>query len=354
MNQNQDRSAYVFMNEDASMKLALPAFVRDGEREAKAILDNVYQVEELYRLAIDSFRAYTHLALNSADDARYFFRVDHAESFTERVKVNQALASLFTVLRLYKDTVKRIFGDSESIQRLFRMDGFAEIDALRNYMQHVSLLPLCSAQTYGLVRETVCLVQMRHRLEIGSLRTDQLKNQTTRKTLEGMISQGNLDIYEIVMRGLGVFNRIHQIVRNSEYFGEIARSCGRFLGNLDGLSLKKGLCKFILKNEQGEVVDRGDVYLYNTQCQLISDIRNQYPINSPFPIDKIYASNLPDSFVRTCGTGRGIDWKVTGEVHDLERRLLEEYALDGISARVGYTALSKADEFVGMVVRSLL
>lgn len=345
---------WVFGSADWATKITFQDFVFEPLHAVTRAVETVYEIEELYRVAIDAFHRFSQVILAASDWARFSPKVNHAESFKGRVEVNQVLVSLFTILRLYQESVRKIFStDPDRVKHFFRMPGFWELDGLRNYVQHVALLPMKTDTQYDMCDGEVAMVSVRHRIDTGLMRTAELTNLSTRRDVESLLSRGEVDVYDVVMTGLSAFTLMHKILRSTKLFSVNYQKYCDYLKKLDALIVANGMVQY--KIMQGnDVVGKGQPYFYSAQRLLVEEIRRTYEGDAIYPLDHLFPSVLPKDYVNKCKTaflvGRWHEKAVDCHAH--YEALQREYDISDIDAQDGVSGLEQADSLLVMLCNS--
>ena len=258
----------VFCTEDGATSLRFPAIVATYIARTATVINLVYEIEELYMVAMESFQDFSLEILALSDQVRFALRTEEEYHFKECLRVNRSLASLFTVLRMYSDTVKKMFSDPENrVRRLFSLSGYWELDSLRNYVQHVSFLPLRRSLTCTLCDPDTAFSSFRCELSNEKLLLDAVENNRTRENLKRLLEREHIDLYELVMDGMSAFRGIHQIVRQTKCFARDFCQSSLYLQKLSELTRKVGLDHYKLLKDS-EVLHSGKVYFYLAQQKL--------------------------------------------------------------------------------------
>lgn len=285
----------VFVASDGTTREFPPVVVVFTTR-AIEVVDSVHKVEEIYRVCMECFGEFSREIISSADRMRYAWRVDNGEAFNDRLRINQLLTSLFTVLRMYSESIRRLFDQSsELVDRLFSMPGFWELDVLRNYVQHVSFLPLRGSLQYTLCDPDVALVAVRYELSNDEFRLDELR-PGTREKLEHLLNKGEIDLCALVQDGMAAFRIIHEIVRRTRYFDSEYSACERYLKRMYDLTVAGSYMTYQLCLGE-KVFASGNAYFYTTQMARVKEMRAMFPTQAPYPPNKSFPTFAPTFFI---------------------------------------------------------
>lgn len=283
----------VFSSKDGNMSLRLPSIVAVYIARASTVANVVYELEELYMVGMECFQEFSRESLSLADQMHYSLRVEESWHFKDCLRINRCLSSLFTVLRMYSDNVRKLFaGSQEKVRRLFSMPGYKELDALRNYVQHVSFLPLRRCLSCTLCDPDVALSSCRFELDNVKMLLGEVDNPRTKERLREILEREHVDIYELVMEGMAAFRRIHKIVRSTKCFTSDYADSQRFLRQLHDLTIEKGMDCYVLEKD-GQVLMSDKAYFSTATIAMITEIRSGFPTDTVYPANKIYPSVAP-------------------------------------------------------------
>ena len=333
----------VFCSEDGATKLTFPSIVAVYVARAANVVAVVYEIEELYMVAMESFQKFSSEMMSMAGQIQYAFRTEERWHFKDCLRVNRSLASLFTVLRMYSENVKKLFSVSEEKSRhLFMMPGYCELDALRNYMQHVSFLPLRRNVSCALYDPKVALSSCRFELAKEKMFLEEISNPRTKRRIQDLLGRDTIDVYELVMDGMSAFRRIHQIVRQTRCFSDDYAACARFLCSLKGMTDKTGLGHYKLLKDKTEIAS-GKSYLHISTISMIAEMRANSPTETVYPSDKIYPTLVPQSVLDRYKEANPIEsWheEATGCLVEYDA-LLKEYSMSDVPVDMGLDGIDK-------------
>lgn len=336
-------TSVVFCSEDGATELTFPAIVAVYVARAANVVNAVYEIEELYMVAMESFQKFSSEMMSLAGQIQYAFRTDERWHFKDCLRVNRSLASLFTVLRMYSENVKKLFSVSEEKSRhLFMMPGYRELDALRNYMQHVSFLPLRRNVSCALYDPKVALSSCRFELAKEKMLLGEISNPRTKSRIQELLGRDTIDVYELVMDGMAAFRRIHQIVRQTRCFSDDYAACARFLCLLKGMRDKTGLGQYRLLKDKTEIAF-GKSYFYTSTISMIAEMREISPTETVYPSDKIYPTLVPQPVLDRYNEANPMKvWhkEAMGCLAEYDA-LLKEYSLSDVPMDMGLDGIDK-------------
>ena len=194
-------------------------FFRIQEANEKVL--EIYRFEEMFAMLIDNFYAFNNVIFTYADRAR-LQSVFSGSYFQKSIDINRAALNFFSTLNMYKDFVgKRIKGFKDNflknreIQRCLVM---------RNYIQHVESFPIVANTSHSKGDLDVTLASVHFRVAAWKLKADRLQGKTQKNFSIFFDINEQIDLYEIINRGMAEIQIIQRKMRELPLYDEYASS----------------------------------------------------------------------------------------------------------------------------------
>lgn len=240
------------------------------------VVRRVCRVEELFHMVMSALGEFNAIVFRRADENRFSADSDLENDFF-RIKVNQSIASFFTLVDTYKEYVcpYEVIGDFSVDKDLFKDDRFKVCRALRNYIQHAGNF---SITIRGMGRmcaqgERVSSIRVYADLEVA-LRDELRLSKDTAKTLKSQFAHGKeIDLCDVVNNVVDVLARVHQMVRQSKEYVPAYKTAAAYLMGIE--KKLRGFHWYWHETEKGVRI-ASTPYFYNRQIALIDYLSNRY------------------------------------------------------------------------------
>ena len=194
-------------------------FLRIPEANEKVF--EIYRFEEMFAMLIDNFYAFNNVIFTYADKARLQL-FSPGNYFRKSIDINRAALNFLATLNMYQDFIceridkfKDNFLQNREIQRCIVM---------RNYIQHVESFPIIANTSHSKGDLDVTLSSARFRVAANKLKIDRLHKRTRKDFTTFFDMNEQIDLYEIINRGMGEIQLIQKQIRELPLYEEYSQS----------------------------------------------------------------------------------------------------------------------------------
>ena len=269
-------------------------FLRISEANKKVF--EVYRFEEMFAMLVDNFYAFNNVIITYADRARL---QSSGNYFQKRIDVNRAALNFFATLSMYQDFVCEHINTKEMAAAFSQCRDIQRCMVMRNYIQHVESFPIIANTSRSKGDLDVTLASVRFRVDAINLKIDLLHKGTRKEFTNHFDPSEQIDLYEIINRGMGEIQIIQRKIRKLPLYNEYASS-KMFLLDIEKKVAPDGSCAnppyYYFESEAGQ--NPRPCFLAINTINFIDGNISNYGCNSSCA-DKFITTAPPD-FVDKC------------------------------------------------------
>ena len=298
MNPNDTVFAFAYDPGVSSDEVSLGKQEFEQIKSSKAHVLAVEEIEDLYDMLVKAVWKFDQIFFRHADLAR--FENGSADSFYQRrQEINNASVEVFSILQMVLDYQSdNPHVKLEPLPKLADEPAVQRCKALRNYLQHVGTFPLVISTGSMICAQAVDFSSVRFRMKRDDFDLSRLKKSTKKRFEDAFPTGDDIDLYEIVSRGLDAVTQFVVATRALRFFSDEYEQCSRFLLSLSAQTWDKN--RVVLRYADGKERDGRDrlmPYLAEKNIHRIEDLRKRYKCR---PVSETYVTNAPESFLEDC------------------------------------------------------